>query len=118
MANDDPAPCFIVMGIVMIVFDIMIIESEYLVYIGGFFVFLGIVSAIVTENQKQKTLRTSPVQSQPTQQEVQKPPQNIIAPPPALEFVPEPVPESHKFCPYCGKNTNLKVCPDCGKEID
>ncbi len=110
MADEDPAPCLIVIGIVMAVFDYVIIESGYLVYVGGFLIFLGIIAAIASNNQRQKAARTNIVQPQPPQPVVQAPPQEFR--------LPTPPPEVHKFCPYCGKSTTGQFCPECGQEID
>ena len=110
MANEEPAPCLIFLGIVMIVFDFIIINSTYLMYLGGFFIFLGIVFAVITNKRTQKTMTTGIVQSQTEQQIVQIPLQNVE------KF--EQLPELHKFCPYCGKNTTSEICPECGKNID
>lgn len=110
MPNKDPAPCFIVIGIVIIVFDLIIIESSYLIYLGGFFIFLGIIAGVTTVKKTQKTITTNPVQSHIEQQSVQYVPQNI-----------EKIEEthlSHKFCPYCGNNTTSEICSACGKKID
>lgn len=113
-ADEDPAPCLIVIGIVMAVFDVIIIESGYLVYVGGFLIFLGIVAAIATNNQRQKAARTTFVQPQPAQ-----PAQPVFQPPPPQEVATPPTPpEVHKFCPYCGKSTTGQFCPECGQEID
>jgi len=112
-ADEDPAPCLIVIGIVMAVFDVIIIESGYLVYVGGFLIFLGIVAAIATNNQRQKAARTTIVQNQTVIQ-----PQPVVQAPPQEVRAPSPPPEVHKFCPYCGKSTTGQFCPECGQEID
>jgi len=111
MADEEPGPCLIVIGIVMAVFDVIIIESGYLVYVGGFLIFLGIMIAITTNNARQKTIKTRTIQPQPTQQVVQEPLQQVRMPSP-------PPPEVHKFCPFCGTKTASKFCPECGQEID
>ena len=110
MANEEPAPCFIFLGIVMIVFDLIIINTTYLMYLGGIFIFLGIVFAIITNNRTQQIMTTGVVQSQTEQQLVQIPLRNVE------KFVNPP--ELHKFCPYCGKNTTSEICPECGQKID
>ena len=114
MADEEAAPCLIVIGIVMAVADVIIIESGYLVYVGGFFIFLGIIIAIATNSQRQRAATTKPIQTQPAQPAqpvVQAPPQEVIIPSPSP-------PEAHKFCPYCGKSTTGQFCPECGQEID
>jgi len=111
MADEEAAPCLIVIGIVMAVFDVIIIESGYLVYVGGFFIFIGIIMAIATANKAQRGTPTRTVQPQPPQQVVQQPPQEVRIPSP-------PPPEVHKFCPFCGKKTASKFCPECGQEIN
>jgi len=115
MAQEESAPCFIVIGILMIVFDIFIIESTYIAVFGGVFLFLGIIIAIVENNKKQQALRGKTSQSQiqppPPQQAPRIPVQYDVI------TVKEP-PIQHKFCPYCGKETSSEICPDCGKEID
>ena len=116
MADEDPAPCLIVIGIVMVVFDYIIIESGYLIYVGGFLIFLGVVVAIATNNQKQKAARTNIVQPQPSQSP--QPIQQVVQPPPQEFRSPSPPPEVHKFCPFCGKSTTGQFCPECGQEID
>jgi len=110
MPNEEPGPCFIVIGIVIIVFDIIIIESTYLMYFGGFFIFLGIIAAITSAKKTQKTMTTGVVHSHEEQQTVQFSPQNVkvFEEPPAVP----------KFCPHCGKNTTSEICPECGKKID
>lgn len=110
MPNEDPAPCFIVIGIVLIVFDIIMIESTYLMYLGGFFIFLGIIAGITTAKKTQKIMTTEIVHSQDEQQTVQYFPQSVEAFEETLAV--------HKFCPYCGKNTISEICPECGKNID
>ena len=110
MPNEEPGPCFIVIGIIVIVFDIIIIESTYLMYFGGFFIFLGIIAAITTSKKTQKVMTTGVVHAHKEQQTVQYVPQNVqaYAEPPAV----------HKFCPHCGKSTTSEICSECGKKID
>ncbi|MFX1313171.1 MAG: hypothetical protein ACFFHD_11245 [Promethearchaeota archaeon] len=110
MVNEEPGPCFVFLGIVMIVFDFIIINSTFLMYFGGFFIFLGIIFAIIENKKTQKKITTNIVQSQTEQQLVQIKHQNLI------KF--EQSPESHEFCPYCGKNTISEICPECGQKID
>lgn len=110
MPNEDPAPCFIVIGIVLIVFDVIMIESTYLIYLGGFFIFLGIIAAITTNKKTQKTITTGIAHSHEEQQTVQYFPQNVE--------VYEEIPAVHKFCPHCGRNATSEICPECGKKID
>ena len=110
MPNEEPGPCFIVIGIVIIVFDIIIIESTYLIYFGGLFIFLGIIAAITTAKKTQKATTTEVVYHQEEQQIVQISPQNV-------QVLKEP-PAVHKFCPHCGKNTTSEICSECGKKID
>ena len=118
MADEEPAPCLIVVGIVMVVFDIIVIESTVLTYVGGFMVFLGIVIAIFTEQLKQKSASARATRSQQNQQVVQTPPQyQPQISPQNVEITPPP-PQLHRFCPYCGTSTNLEICPDCGEKID
>ena len=110
MPNEEPGPCFIVIGIIIIVFDIIIIESTYLMYFGGFFIFLGIIAAITTSKKTQKVMTTGVVHAHKEQQTVQYVPQNVqvYAEPPAV----------HKFCPHGGKSTTSEICSQCGKKID
>lgn len=110
MPNEEPGPCFIVIGIVIIVFDVIIIESTYLMYLGGFFIFLGIIAAITSSKKTQKTMTTGVAQPHEEQQTVQSSPQNVqvFEAPPAVP----------KFCPHCGKKTTSEICPECGKKID
>ena len=113
MPQQESAPCFIVVGIVMIVFDIILIESTYMAVFGGFFLFLGILIAIIENNAKQKALRgktNQPHSTAPQQQHPTLPIQNVP--------IVKESPRQHKFCPYCGRETSLEICPDCGKDVD
>ena len=101
MPQQETAPCFIVIGIVMIVF-------------GGVFLFLGILMAIIENNTKQKAMKKNMIQPQIQPHSPQQAP---IIPIQNIKIVEEP-PKQHKYCPYCGKETSSEICPDCGKEID
>jgi len=116
MAQEDPAPCFIVIGIVMVVFDIIIIESTYLAVFGGVLLFLGILIAVIENNKKQQAMNKGNIQQQ-IQTQYQTPPQTPEVSIKTELTVQQP-PRKHQFCPYCGKETSLEICPDCGKEID
>ncbi|MBN1802256.1 MAG: hypothetical protein JW891_12160 [Candidatus Lokiarchaeota archaeon] len=110
----------------MIVFDVIIINSEFIIYIGGVFVFLGIVSAMATNNKRQP-LKT---QNASSQQQIQAQDQSFIQPLsrsvqqviyPKTEEKINPIVHQNKlydFCPYCGNRTLLDTCPECGQEID
>jgi len=120
MAQEDPAPCFIVIGLVMVVFDIIIIESTYLAVFGGVLLFLGILIAVIENNKKQQAMKRGSIQQQ-IQPQYQIPPQTptqIPEIPIQTEIIVQQPPRKHQFCPYCGKDTSLEICPDCGKEID
>lgn len=110
MPNEDPGPCFIVLGIVAIVFDIVMLESTYLIFLGGCFIVIGIIASIASTKKTQKTIIAGKVQSHEQQQTVQLSPQKV--------HVFEEPPKVHKFCPHCGKNTTSVICPECGKKID
>lgn len=120
MAQEDPAPCFIVIGIVMFVFDLVIIESTYLMVLGGFFVFLGIMFSITMNNRKQKSMASGGVQAQPQQHVAQQQVElQEITQEPIQDFRRiEELPQQHIYCPYCGRETTADTCPDCGKQID
>lgn len=116
MASDDQGPCFIVIGIVIIVATFIIWFSPFFLLIGiGFF-----MAGICLSHQKKKgAAYTTPLTSYQQQTGVQQPTQNVSIATPQPQ-PPQPVKEieKHKFCPHCGNPAAQNFCENCGAKID
>ncbi len=110
MANDDQAPCFFVIGIVIIVMTFVIWFNFFFVIIGVGFILGGI--CLSQQKAKRVALTNQSTSSQP-QTIVQQTATPAPAPPqPAQE------PEKAKFCPHCGSPATENFCESCGAQID
>ncbi|MFX1339848.1 MAG: hypothetical protein ACFFDK_14645 [Promethearchaeota archaeon] len=112
MANNDQAPCFIVIGIVIIVMTLIIWWSPFFLIIGVGFIFGGICLA------QQKVKRTGYANQTPSYQA--QPVIQQSAPVAAATVPPQPViePERAKFCPHCGSPASDNFCSSCGSKIE
>lgn len=112
MASDDQGPCFIVIGIVIIVMTLIIWWSPFFLIIGIGFIFGGIC---LSQQQVKRTTAASQAPSYQAQPAVEQ--SNPVAPVPAP---PQAVIESEKakFCPHCGSPVTGDYCESCGANID
>jgi hypothetical protein len=120
MGSDDTGPCFIVIGIILIVFDFVMFYTLYFTLLGVFFICMGCAAS-------HKKLHPTPKYSQPTYQQTAPQqttqPINQITQPIYQQPTPEvrkieKAIEKHQFCPYCGAIANGDYCAECGEKID
>ena len=112
MASDDQGPCFIVIGIIIIVMTFVIWWNIFFLIIGVGFIMGGIC---LSQQKVKKTAFISQSPSNQPQPAVQQTAPSTPAPPP-----PQPVkePEKAKFCPHCGSPATENFCKSCGVKID
>ncbi|TFG07006.1 MAG: hypothetical protein EU539_06170 [Promethearchaeota archaeon] len=113
MSNDEQAPCFIVIGIIILVMTFVIYFNFFFIIIGAGFILAGCCLSSQQQKRAAATSTTTPNTTQP----VQSAPVTQPAPasPPLSEVKKE---EKHKYCPYCGSHTTDNVCDNCGAKID
>ena len=107
MPQQQQGPCFLVMGIVLMVVGFWWFWP--LAVMGGIFFIIGI--CVISQEANKAKAQTQP--AQPVSQLATQPVSQPVAQP-----APAPVTETARFCPHCGAKTTGSYCSECGSEID
>lgn len=117
MGSDDQGPCFITIGIIIIVMTFIIWFNFFFLIIGVGFIMGGIC---LSQQKVKKTTYSSTTPSYQQQPVVQQAPQTeaLANPQPQPPQPKTTEPELHKFCPHCGSPTTEDLCQTCGVKVD
>ncbi|MFX1257477.1 MAG: hypothetical protein ACFFAN_06445 [Promethearchaeota archaeon] len=113
MGTNNKGPCFIIIGIVLIVLGFIFRGGLWLLaIIGGFFIIFGIYS-IAQKSKEASSIQPSTQQQIIGQNNQQKAPHQTKE----KEII-EQSPQTPPFCPLCGAPAAGSFCSNCGSQID